>query len=168
MQVEIGVVGDSEWSGGERSEMERNGEAPTTARGVGGVRLAVPDPEVSVRPRRRRFTAEFKLRILREADACVEVGSLGALLRREGWYSSHLRTWRRQREEGSLNALKPRKRGRKATQCNPLLLKNERLRKENERLTQRLKQAELIIDVQKKVSQMLGIPLQTLEESEND
>ena len=125
-----------------------------------------PDPEVLEKPTRRRFTAEYKLRILRLADACTEPGSVGALLRREGLYSSHLTVWRRQRERGALDGLKPKKRGRKVAGRNPLLPELERLRKENERLTQRLKQTELIIEVQKKVSQMLEIPLETPESSE--
>ena len=127
-----------------------------------------PDPEVPEKPTRRRFTAEYKLRILRLADTCTKPGSVGALLRREGLYSSHLTVWRRQRERGALDGLKPKKRGRKVTERNPLLPELERLRKENERLTQRLKQTEIIIEVQKKVSQMLEIPLETPESNEGD
>lgn len=127
-----------------------------------------PDPEVPEKPTRRRFTAEYKLRILRLAEACTEPGSVGALLRREGLYSSHLTVWRRQRERGALDGLKPKKRGRKVAERNPLLPELERLRKENERLTQRLTQAEIIIEVQKKVSQMLEIPLETPESNEGD
>ena len=123
-----------------------------------------PDPEVVATPTRRRFTAEDKLRILKLADACTAVGSLGALLRAEGLYASHLTTWRRQRTEGVLSALTPQKRGRKASARYPLQAENETLRKENARLSTRLKQAELIIDVQKKVSQLLGLPLETPEE----
>jgi transposase-like protein len=123
-----------------------------------------PDPEVVARPTRRRFTAEEKLRILKLADACTAVGSLGALLRAEGLYASNLTTWRRQRTEGVLSALTPQKRGRKASARHPLRAENETLRKENARLSTRLKQAELIIDVQKKVSQILGIPLETPED----
>ena len=123
-----------------------------------------PDPEVAATPTRRRFTAEDKLRILKLADACTAVGSLGALLRAEGLYASNLTTWRRQRTEGVLSALTPQKRGRKESARHPLRVENETLRKENTRLTTRLKQAELIIDVQKKVSQILGIPLETPEE----
>ena len=123
-----------------------------------------PDPEVAAKPTRRRFTAENKLRILQLADACTTVGSLGALLRTEGLYASNLTTWRRQRTDGALSALTPQKRGRKASAQHPLRAENETLRTENARLTTRLKQAELIIDVQKKVSQILGIPLETPEE----
>lgn len=115
-------------------------------------------------PTRRRFTAEDKLRILKLADACTAVGSLGALLRAEGLYASNLTTWRRQRTTGVLSALTPQKRGRKVSAQYPLRTENETLRKENARLSTRLKQAELIIDVQKKVSEILGIPLETLEE----
>ncbi len=125
-----------------------------------------PDPEVVATPTRRHFTAENKLRILKLADACTAVGSLGALLRAEGLYASNLTAWRRQRTEGVLSALTPQKRGRKASARHPLRAENETLRKENARLSTRLKQAELIIDVQKKVSEILDIPPQTLEEGE--
>lgn len=128
---------------------------------------ASSDPEVPEKASRRRFTAEYKLRILKQADACTELGSLGALLRREGLYSSNFTTWRRQRDRGVLSALTPKKRGRKESVRDPHQTENEKLRKENERLTQRLRQAELIIDVQKKVSQMLGVPLATSEEGGN-
>ena len=119
----------------------------------------MPDIEVPEKPTRRRFTAEYKLKILAEAETCSEPGMLGELLRREGLYSSHLTTWRRQRDEGALAGLTPRRRGRKAKRKNPLADENERLRRENERLKEQLRQAELIIDVQKKVSDMLSIPL---------
>ena len=117
--------------------------------------LNVPDPEVVVKAQRRRFTAEYKRRILQEADACTQHGEIGALLRREGLYSSHLNTWRRQRTRGELQGLTPAKRGRKA---NPQAAENARLQRETERLTAQLARAELIIDVQKKVSQLLGLP----------
>lgn len=130
--------------------------------------IVPPDPEVPEKPVRRRFTAKYKLDILRQADACTETGSLGTLLRREGLYSSNLTTWRRQRDEGTLAALTPKQRGRKGIKLDPLALENEKLRKENTRLAKRLKQAELIIDVQKKVSQILGITLETPQQSEDD
>jgi len=120
-----------------------------------------PSPEVLEKPVRRRFTVEYKARILAEADACSEPGMLGELLRREGLYSSHLSTWRRQRDEGALAGLTPKRRGRKAKPKNPLADENEQLRRENQRLKEQLRQAELIIDVQKKVSEMLNIPLKS-------
>ena len=119
----------------------------------------IPDPAVPEKPVRRRFTAEYKVRILREADRCTESGQLGALLRREGLYSSHLTTWRQQRDEGTLAGLTPKRRGRKANPDAPLIAENERLKRETQRLAAKLRQAETIIEVQKKLSEILGIPL---------
>jgi transposase-like protein len=127
---------------------------------------SAPDPEVAELPTRRKFTARYKLEILRLADACKDPGSLGALLRREGLYHSNLITWRRQRDEGTLHALEPKKRGRKAKDPDPLLIENNKLRRENDQLQKKLKQAELIIDAQKKISQILGITLEPQEHSE--
>jgi transposase-like protein len=128
-----------------------------------GAAAAPPDPEVPAKAARRRFTAEYKLRVLTLADACNEPGCLGKLLRREGLYGSNLNTWRNQRDRGVLSALAPKKRGRKESVRDPLHAENEKLRKENERLSSRLRQAEIIIDVQKKISQILGIPVATPE-----
>lgn len=128
-----------------------------------GVAAALPNPEVSAKAARRRFTAEYKLRVLTLADACNEPGCLGELLRREGLYASNLNTWRGQRDRGVLSGLTPKKRGRKEFIRDSLHAENEKLRKENDRLTNRLRQAEIIIDVQKKISQILGIPLATHE-----
>ena len=130
--------------------------------------IAHPNPEVPDKAVRRRFTAEYKLRILTLADACTDPGSLGSLLRREGLYASNLNTWRHQRERGVLSGLTPKKRGRKESVRNPLVAENEKLRRENDRITKRLRQAEIIIDVQKKVSQILGIPLAIPEEGGTD
>jgi transposase len=116
-----------------------------------------PDSEVSEKKSRRKFTAKYKLRILEKAEACTEPGQLGALLRQEGLYSSNLTTWRKQRDEGLLKAMSPRKRGRKAQPINPLALEVARLQKENQRIQQKLRQAELIIEAQKKISEILGI-----------
>jgi len=124
----------------------------------------LPDPEVPAKAVRRRFTAEHKIRILKLADACSDPGCLGKLLRREGIYASNLNTWKQQRSRGVLSALSPKKRGRKQLDRSPLHAENEKLRKDVERLTSRLRQAEIIIDVQKKISQILGIPLATPEE----
>ena len=115
---------------------------------------SLPNPEVVERARRRQFTAAYKVRILREAAAC-EPGQLGALLRREGLYSSHLTHWRQQQEQGQLAALAPRRRGRPAHAAGEQEV--ARLRQENERLTQKLAAAEAIIDIQKKVSALLGL-----------
>jgi transposase len=115
-----------------------------------------PDPEVLPKASRRTFSAAEKLRILHEADACTQPGQIGALLRREGLYSSHLVKWRRLRAAGQLQALAPQPRGPKP--ASPALAAEElaQLRQENARLQARLAQAELIIDVQKKVAQLLG------------
>jgi transposase-like protein len=125
----------------------------------------IPNPAVSEKPVRRRFTAEYKLRILREVDRCTQPGQLGALLRREGLYSSHLTTWRQQRDEGTLAGLTPKRRGRKANPDVPLIAENERLKRETRRLTAKLRQAETIIEIQKKLSEILGIPLPPTDNS---
>jgi transposase-like protein len=117
---------------------------------------------------RRRFTAAYKLKILAEADQCAGRGELGALLRREGLYSSHLTTWRRQRDQGALDGLAPKKRGRKARRKDPVTEENERLRRKNAQLEHQLRQAETIIDVQKKLCTMLGLPHATSHENENE
>jgi transposase-like protein len=119
----------------------------------------MPDPAVLEKPVRRRFTVEYKIRILREADRCTGPGQLGALLRREGLYSSHLSTWRQQRDAGTLAGLAPKRRGPKPNTDAPLIAENERLKRENQRLAAKLRQAEAIIEVQKKLSEVLGIPL---------
>ena len=113
----------------------------------------VPNPEVIVKPQHRHFTAEYKQRILQEAEACSR-GERGALLRREGLYSSHITNWRRQRANGEAQGLTPQKRGRKS---DPQAAENARLKRENENLKMQLQRAETIIDVQKKLSQLLGL-----------
>jgi transposase-like protein len=120
------------------------------------------DPEVPEKASRRRFTAEYKVRIVREADACTEPGQIGALLRREGLYSSHLTEWRRLRDEGGLAGLAPQKRGRKP-KLDPQQLENSKLRRENERLAERLRKAEAIIAAQKKIAEILGETLPEVE-----
>jgi transposase len=127
----------------------------------GPASLTVPDSEVVVKAQRRQFSAEYKRRILQEADSCTQRGAVGALLRREGLYSSHLNTWRQQRARGELQGLAPAKRGRKAY---PQAAENARLLRETERLKAQLARAELIIEVQKKVSQLLGLPEIPLDE----
>ena len=126
---------------------------------------SAPDPEVPEKRPRRKFTAKYKLRILAEADVCTQPGQVGALLRREGLYSSNLTTWRQQREKGILQAMTPKKRGRKQKVKNPLAKKVAQLEKENRRLQQKLKKADLIIEAQKKMSEILGIA-HNLDESD--
>lgn len=118
----------------------------------------VPDPEVLDRPKRRTFTAEYKLRILRELDSHTEAGHVGEVLRREGLYSSHIVDWRRKREAGELQGLAAQKQGRPKRQRNPLEPEVDRLQRELARSQEELRKARLIIEVQKKVSEMLGIP----------
>src|SRR6516165_6668218 len=108
MSVGQSPVGEPERRDGERSEAPRSGGSPTGARDVAP---GPPDPEVPATPTRRRFSAEYRLRILKEADACKKAGELGALLRREGLYSSHLITWRQQRDRGALVGMRTTKRG---------------------------------------------------------
>jgi len=113
--------------------------------------MNVPEAEVIPKARRRRFSATYKLKIVEEAEASTERGDIGALLRREGLYSSQLSKWRKQREAGQLA---DKKRGRKS---DPAAAEIERLNKENERLRKELEKAQLVIDVQKKLSQALGL-----------
>ena len=120
---------------------------------------AAASPELSDRPRRRTFTAQDKLRILAETDRAAETGGIGAILRREGIYSSALTDWRRQRDAGAFGALTPARRGPKALEANPLATKVALLEKNNAQLTRNLARAEAIIAVQKKLADLLGIPM---------
>jgi transposase-like protein len=126
------------------------------------------NPEVNEKPVRRRFDAAYKLRIIEEADRCTQPGQLGELLRREGLYSSHLANWRRLREQGSLQSLEPKKRGRRAKRKDSTTQELDRLRRENQRLADRLRQAETIIEVQKKVSEIMGLPLTDQNDSSEE
>jgi transposase-like protein len=153
----------------EREEMEGARRATgISTRGRTGVLAdlsVVPDSEVPEKPVRRRFTAEYKRRILREAEACKEQGRLGALLRREGLYSSNLTTWRRQAERGTLEALSPKKRGPKEKKLDPSLRRIAELEKTTQKLEHKLRQAELIIAAQKKNSEIFQMPLDPKEET---
>ena len=124
----------------------------------------MPDPEVVPIAQRRQFSAEYKKRILAEADECNEARQIGALLRREGIYSSYLTSWRRQREQGQLQGIEPQKRGRKGPTAQEQEL--TKLRRENEQLRAQLERAETIIDVQKKVSQLFGLPTAETKQDE--
>ena len=123
------------------------------------------DPEVVAVAKRRRLTAGYKLRILEEADECSGSGEIGALLRREGLYSSHLSRWRKEREQGQLEGLAGRKQGRKSK--SDLEKETAELRQENERLKARLEQAETIIEIQKKLSGLLGLSMPKTESADS-
>jgi len=118
---------------------------------------ALQDVQVSATPRRRRFTATYKLSIVRQADACTKPGELGALLRREGLYSSHLTDWRRAREKGEL--LKPPKIGRPAKAVDPSAKRIAELERQLAKATARAEHAEALVELQKKVAALLGRPL---------
>lgn len=126
------------------------------------------DPEVSDKAKRRRFTAHYKLEILREAERCTKPGELGALLRREGIYSSNLSAWRRVRERGELAGLRQHKRGRKAKTKDARDKQLADQQREIRRLKRKLAQAETVIEIQKKASALLGIPLNSPDDDEND
>ena len=131
--------------------------------GEGGREAPRPNPEVLARAKRRTYTGEYKQKVLAEADAARGSGEIGAVLRRHGLYSSHLTKWRQERKSGIIEGLAPQKRGPKS-KANPLAAENQKLRHDNERLTDRLRKAEIVIDVQKKVAMLLGIPLAGSEE----
>lgn len=146
------MLGAAERSGDERSEAERSGAAPNI-----GAKTR-PGPEVRPRAQRRKFTAAYKRKILSEADAATESGAIGALLRREGLYTSHLSNWRAERSAGIDQGLAPRPRGPKP-KADPSAKQIQQLLRRNERLTEQLRKAEIIIDVQKKVATLLGLTL---------
>ena len=131
----------------------------STLHDVAVLRPEVPEVEVVARASRRRFTAEYKRKILREADTCTKPGEIGALLRREGLYSSHLTTWRAQRERGELTGLTPQKRGPAPRPKNPLAGKIAALEREVTRQTARAERAEALVEIQKKVAALLGTAL---------
>ena len=130
---------------------------------VTGAQLAVPDPAVEAKPQRRRFTVEYKLRVLREVERAKAPGDIGAILRREGLYSSHLVTWRRERDRVAKAGLAARKRGPQATPKDPRVAQLER---ENARLRRRNQQVETLLEIQKKASELLGIPLNAPDSDE--
>jgi transposase len=141
----------------ERSEGDRSA--------TDGNITAHPDPEVVAQAKRRRFTAEYKQRILAAADHARGSGGIGAILRREGLYSSLLATWRRERAAGVLQALSPQKRGPKSKR-DPIAEENQQLRRQTQRLTEELRKAEIVIDIQKKVATLLGRPIMTVDPEE--
>lgn len=148
-----------------------DGASPSVARATAGPPTAQPRaagrrpiriPRWRHKPKRRRFTADYKQRILAEVDQAKGSGGIGALLRREGLYSSLLTTWRRERKAGVLEALAPRKRGPKSKR-DPVAEENQQLRRQNQRLTEDLRKAEIVMDVQKKVAALLGRPILTAD-----
>ena len=145
---------------------ERSGGAPSSD-GRDGSRV-VADPEVQARAKRRRFSGEYKLKIVREAAACKEAGQIGALLRREGLYASMLADWRRRFEQGGRRSLQPRRRGPQAKEKSPLAGKVAELERQKKQLEKRLAKAEMIIDFQEKVHELLGIPLKSHEPEGDD
>ncbi len=146
------------------TDLSTKGDAPAGEMACAGD-VAAPDPEVSSKPKRRRFSASYKAGIVEEAEQHTEPGDIGALLRREGLYSSQLSEWRKLYRAGALKGLRDDKRGRKKTK-HPLEDEVAQLRKKNARLSRRLEQAETIIEIQKKVAAMLGIPLNSVENEE--
>lgn len=126
---------------------------------IGQEPVVTPETEVVAKPERRRFTAEYKRRIVQEADRCREPGEVAALLRREGLYSSHLAAWRAARRRGELAGLAPKARGPKPTRPDPRDRKITELERENRRLQARAERAEALVELQKKVSDLLGVPL---------
>ena len=148
-------------SEGERSEPERTSTPAAAEAGT-------PDPEVVGRAVRRRFTAAYKQRILAEVEAAAGTGAVGRLLRREGLYSSQLTSWRQARAHSERAALAPKKRGPKPSAKNPLQAENTQLKREKAQLQKKLHTAELMLDLQKKVSQILGITLPVLLQSDDD
>ena len=153
---------------GEEGERSEPGAPGARAAGAAPGHPPAPDPEVPEKAKRRRFSAAYKQTILKRADALDGTGEIGAMLRREGLYWSMLSKWREQRDAGAMRGLKPKKRGPKRKKSDPLAKEIKQLRRENARLQGKLKQAEIVIDIQKKASELLGIPLRTLEDEESD
>lgn len=143
--------GKTAGGGGERSESQ-----PPAERGAGGI-------EVLAKPVRRRFTADYKRRIVAEAERCHGKGEIGSLLRREGLYASQLAAWRKLYRDGGLKALSDDKRGRKQKERNPLEPELRKLQQENRRLQKKLMQADLLIDLQKKVAAIMSMSEEELQ-----
>ena len=155
--VEMDVVAGPGTEGARRAT---EGVGPATTS-----RAPDPDPEVPATVQRRRFPAAYRLRILRQVDACRKPGEVGALLRREGLYSSLLTNWRRQRETGALREMRGRRRGPTPRPVDPRVTQ---LEAEIRRLQRKLQRAETIITLQKKIAEILGLPLTPLDDDETD
>jgi transposase len=152
-----GALAGAERSEGERGEPQRSGAAAKA--GADSLPASLPNSEVLAKAKRRTYTAEYKQRILQEAEAVAATpGGVGALLRREGLYSSLVAYWRRERAQGMLQALTPQKRGPKSTRSS-MAEEIQKLRRQNAHLSEDLRKAHIIIDIQKKVSALLGCPI---------
>jgi transposase len=163
MSPEARTTSGEERSEGERSEPERS-DFPDVARAD-----QVPDPEVPEKASRRRFSSAYKLSILEKADACKgKKGALGELLRKAGLFSSHISNWREQRKQGQLQGLAPKKRGRKSAGKPVRSQREKELEREIRRLRRRNEAVEIMLEIQKKTSELLGIPLSGPESDEND
>src|SRR5450756_1315321 len=168
MELNTAELEDPQRREGERSEPDRSeGASKSGGSPMAVSRPSIPDSEVPAKPKRRRFTADYKRSIVEQADAGQDAGAIGALLRREGLYSSHLSAWRRQRRRGEMEALTPKRRGPKVV-VSPLVEENRKLLASNLRLTKRLQNAELIIEVQKKVAALLGNPIPNIRIDEEN
>lgn len=154
MEREVEAVKLNGRSAGGGETEERSDEGSASPAGPPG-----PDPEVAAKPTRRSFTAQYRLRIVQEAERCTGPGEVGQLLRREGLYSSHLANWRKAYEDGALDGLSPKKRGRKAEERNPLDKRVRQLEAELARTQEELRKANLILDMQGKVAGLLGFSL---------
>ena len=152
-------------SAGRREPERSEGDRSSTEEQNAILPESHPDPEVVAQAKRRRFTAEYKQRILAAVDQAKGSSGIGALLRREGLYSSLLSTWRRERDTAALQALAPQKRGPKSKR-DPVAEENQQLRRETLRLTEELRKAEIVIDIQKKVATLLGRPILTIDPEE--
>ncbi len=149
----LGVAGETE--GARRATGVSPADAPA----------GVPDPTVEAKPTRRRFSTEYKLRLLREVERAREASEIGAILRREGLYSSHLATWRRERDRVAKAGLAARKRGPEPKVKDPRV---KQLERENAKLRRRNQRLEALVEIQKKASELLGIPLSPLDGDESD
>ena len=163
MEETVRIDGEQAGAAGE-TQGARRASGVSPARDDAKGRRDAANVEVLAKATRRQFSAEYKRRILREAAAARQAGEIGALLRREGLYSSYLNTWQHQRERGELAGLSPRRRGRKEKAVNPLAKQVAELERDKRGLERKLQRAELLLDIQKKASQLLQIPLSSLDE----
>jgi transposase len=158
MKVVASKKGGGEGAGETEGARRATGVFPADAPAAAPPPVTAAETEVVAKAQRRRFTAEYKRRIVREADRCTTPGAIGALLRREGLYSSHLTTWRAARDRGELEGLAPKKRGPKAAPPDPLVKKLAEQERETGKWRKRAERAEALVELQKKVAALLGTP----------